>query len=79
MSLLEFVLEDEQRRGPFGPARRRWANSAYATVESVGHGEMILFQSDPFFVRSYCEGSGRLLLNAIVLGPGLGTATPLPW
>ena len=59
-------------------ARRRWANTAYAAVESLGHGQIILFHSDPFF-RCYCEGSGRLLLNAILLGPGLGTDAPLPW
>jgi hypothetical protein len=59
-------------------ARQRWANTAYATVESVGHGQIILFAGDPFF-RGYWEGAGRLLLNAVLLGPGAGTSTPVPW
>ena len=59
-------------------ARKRFATSAYATVERVGDGQVILFAFDPFF-RGYFEGSGRLLLNAVFLGPGLGTSQPLPW
>ncbi|MEK6676030.1 MAG: M14 family metallopeptidase [Planctomycetota bacterium] len=59
-------------------ARERWRDTAYATVERVGQGQIILFASDPFF-RGYFEGSGRLLLNAIVLGPGFGTSAPIPW
>jgi hypothetical protein len=75
-------LMDEQRvrlSGLMWPeARERWAGSAYATVERVGAGQIILFATDPFF-RAYFEGSGRLLLNAILLGPGLGTSQPVPW
>ncbi len=59
-------------------ARSRLAGSAYATVERVGSGQVILFATDPFF-RGYFEGSGRLLLNAMILGPGLGASTPIPW
>lgn len=59
-------------------ARRHWANTAYATVESVGRGQIILFSADPFF-RGYWEGTGRLLVNAVLLGPGMGTSTPVPW
>jgi hypothetical protein len=59
-------------------ARKRWAGTAYATVERVGSGQIVLFASDPFF-RGYFEGSGRLLLNAMILGPGLGTSQPVPW
>ncbi|MCH7720034.1 MAG: hypothetical protein IH988_03465, partial [Planctomycetes bacterium] len=72
--------EDELRlSGLLWPeARSRWANTAYATIERVGNGQLILFASDPF-VRGYLEGSGRLLLNAIILGPGMGTQQPLPW
>ena len=39
---------------------------------------MILFVSDPFY-RGYMEGSGRLFLNALILGPGMGTSQPVPW
>ena len=59
-------------------AGRRWAETAYATVEAVSKGQSILFANDPFF-RGYFEGSLRLLLNAIVLGPGMGASPPLPW
>ena len=46
--------------------------------ESVGHGQVILFAADPTF-RGYFEGSARLFLNAVLLGPGMGASTPLPW
>ena len=59
-------------------ARERWAQTAYATVERVGRGQIILFPNDPFF-RGYFEGSGRLLLNALILGPGFGASQPIPW
>lgn len=59
-------------------ARERWANAAYATVERIGRGQIILFAADPFF-RAYTEATGRLLLNALLLGPGLGTSQPVPW
>jgi len=59
-------------------ARERLADTAYATVESVGRGQIVLIASDPFF-RGYLEGSGRLLLNAVILGPGMGTSQPVPW
>ncbi|MFH1892159.1 MAG: hypothetical protein ABIK83_05685 [Candidatus Zixiibacteriota bacterium] len=54
-------------------ARQRWANSAYATCERIGKGQLILFADDPTF-RGYFHGTARLLLNAIFLGPGFGTA-----
>jgi hypothetical protein len=59
-------------------ARERLANTAYATAERVGYGQIILFASDPFF-RGYLEGTGRLLLNALLFGPGAGTSQPVPW
>jgi hypothetical protein len=59
-------------------ARERLANTAYVTVERIGHGQIILFASDPFF-RGYLEGTGRLLLNALLLGPGIGTSQAIPW
>ena len=59
-------------------ARERLANTAYATVERVGYGQVILFATDPF-LRGFFEGSGRLLLNALLLGPGMGTSQPVPW
>ena len=59
-------------------ARQRIANSAYATVERKGNGQVILFAYDPFH-RAYFQGTGRLMLNAVLLGPGLGTSQSIPW
>ncbi len=59
-------------------AKQRSANTAYATVERLGNGQVILFANDPFF-RGYYEGTGRLLLNAVILGPGMGASQPNPW
>lgn len=59
-------------------ARTRWAGTAYATVENLGEGQIILFADDPFF-RAYFHGSGRLLINSLLLGPGLGTSQRIPW
>ncbi|MEW5702751.1 MAG: M14 metallopeptidase family protein [Candidatus Zixiibacteriota bacterium] len=59
-------------------ARERWAKTAYATRERVEKGQIVLFAGDPFF-RAYFHGTKRLLENAILLGPGLGTSQPIPW
>jgi len=59
-------------------ARQRIADSAYATVESVGRGQIILFAVDPTY-RMWLAAQQRLLKNAILLGPGLGTSQPVPW
>lgn len=53
----------------------RLADSAAATVERVGSGQLILFAQDPNFRGAY-RGSSQLLLNAILLGPGCGTNQP---
>ncbi|MBL7187367.1 MAG: hypothetical protein ISS70_13680 [Phycisphaerae bacterium] len=59
-------------------ARQRIAQTAYATVESVGRGQIILFATDPTY-RMWLGGAQRLFLNAVLLGPGMGTSQPLPW
>ena len=38
----------------------------------------ILFAGTPN-TRGHWYGAERLLLNALLLGPGLGTATTAPW
>ena len=59
-------------------ARLRIADTAYATVESVGRGQIILFATDPT-LRMWMAGAQRLFLNAVLLGPGLGASQPVPW
>ena len=52
-------------------AQHRIANTAYLTRERLGNGQVILFSGQPNF-RGSTRGTNRLLLNAIVYGPGLG-------
>jgi hypothetical protein len=59
-------------------ARARWAETVYASRDRVGSGQVILFASLPNF-RGYYHGAERLLLNALFLGPGFGTATRVAW
>jgi hypothetical protein len=59
-------------------ARERLADSAYATVESSGAGQVILFATPPDF-RAWFPATTRLLANAIVYGPGVGANQPLGW
>ncbi len=59
-------------------ARARMANSAWCTRERVGNGQIILLAQDPVF-RGYWHGTARVLKNAIVFGPGMGTSQPVPW
>ena len=53
-------------------ARNRWEKTAYVTREQYGKGQIILFLGEPNF-RSYFYGTGRMLINSILLGPGFGT------
>jgi hypothetical protein len=59
-------------------ARQRWASSAYATREPKGKGQIILIAGDPTF-RGAFPGTERLLLNALLLGPGCGTQAAVEW
>jgi hypothetical protein len=59
-------------------AKERLSDTAYATVERVGRGQIILFATDPTY-RMWLPGMQRLILNAILLGPGMGTSQPIPW
>ena len=57
-------------------AAQRVTNAAYLTRESKGNGQVILFAGQPV-VRGATKGTERLLLNAIVYGPGLGASNPI--
>lgn len=57
-------------------AAQRVTNSAYLTRESKGNGQIIMFAGQPV-VRGGTKGTERLLLNAIVYGPGLGAETAI--
>ncbi|HXV75739.1 MAG TPA: M14 family zinc carboxypeptidase [Candidatus Polarisedimenticolaceae bacterium] len=59
-------------------AAGRLALTAYATRESLGRGQVVLFLSEPEF-RGFTLGTRRLLVNAILYGPGLGTEWSNPW
>lgn len=52
-------------------AAQRIANSAYLTREKMQNGQIILFAGQPNY-RGSTRGTNRLLLNAVVYGPGLG-------
>ncbi len=75
-----FAPEDSLRlSGLLWPeARERWADTAYLTRERIGRGQLVLFVSDPC-ERGTLEASERAFLNAVMLGPGLGTTRRWPW
>jgi len=57
-------------------AAQRVTNTAYLTRERKGNGQLIMFAGQPV-VRGGTKGTARLLLNAIVYGPGLGAEHPI--
>lgn len=57
-------------------AQQRLANAAYLVREAHGRGQIILFADSPMF-RGSSLGTNRLLLNALVYGPGLGASQPI--
>jgi|AMFO01.1.fsa_nt_gi Zinc carboxypeptidase. len=59
-------------------AAGRLAGTAYLTREAVGRGQVILFLDHPAF-RDTTLATRRLLINAILYGPGVGTRWPSPW
>jgi hypothetical protein len=59
-------------------AAGRLARTAYATRESKGNGQIVLFLERPEF-RGVTLGTRRLLVNAVLYGPGLGTRWSRPW
>jgi hypothetical protein len=59
-------------------ARARWAETVYAARDAVGDGQAIVFTGPPNY-RGYYHASERMLLNALFLGPGFGTAARVDW
>jgi hypothetical protein len=59
-------------------AAARLSGTAYATREAVGRGQVILFAESPTF-RRWMKESERMFLNAVLMGPGLGTRWSRPW
>jgi len=79
-TVARFARQEEIRvSGLLWPeARARLANTAYCTRDRLGKGQVILFSDQPNF-RAFFRGSERLLLNAILYGPGLGTNRTPEW
>jgi hypothetical protein len=59
-------------------AAARLARTAYAVREGVGRGQVILFADHPVY-RRWMRESERMFVNAVLLGPGLGTRWSAPW
>jgi hypothetical protein len=59
-------------------ARERWAKTTWLAREAKGKGQIVMFATPPNF-RGYFRGAERLLLNAMLLGPGLGTRSSIEW
>ena len=59
-------------------AAGRVAHTAYAVRQAVGRGQIIVFADEPA-LRGYTLGTRRMLVNAILWGPGLGTRWSSPW
>ncbi len=59
-------------------ARDRWAGTAYATHESNGSGQVVLFAGNPN-MRAYFYGTRQMLLNAVLYGPGMGSRFNSPY
>jgi hypothetical protein len=57
-------------------AAHRLANAAWVTREGLGKGQVILFAAPPAF-RASTLGMARVLHNALIYGPGLGTTQPV--
>jgi hypothetical protein len=75
-----FAEENELRiSGLLWPeARERWAETVFASREGYGNGQVILFAVDPNF-RGYFHNTERMFLNALFLGPGMGTHQTIKW
>ncbi|MBU8869546.1 MAG: hypothetical protein KOO60_01610 [Gemmatimonadales bacterium] len=73
------AVDDMHLGGLLWPeAAARLSQTAYSTRESVGRGQIILFADNPVF-RRWMMDSERMMINAVLMGPGLGTRWSAPW
>ncbi len=68
------VAPDEPLLSGFGwkEALERWKGAAVVQVEEAGRGRVVTFGADPVF-RGVWRGSESVFLNAVLLGPSLGS------
>jgi hypothetical protein len=68
------VAPDEPLLSGFGwkEALERWKGAAVVQLEEVGRGRVVSFAADPVF-RGVWRGSETVFLNAVLLGPSLGS------
>lgn len=59
-------------------AAGRIAHTGYVMRQRRGSGQVILFANHPTY-RGWVRDTERMLLNAVLYGPGLGTSRPNPW
>jgi hypothetical protein len=59
-------------------AAARIAHTGYCVREGAGRGQVVLFADHPVYRRWMAE-SERMFVNAVLLGPGLGTRWSSPW
>ena len=70
------VAPDEPLLSGFGwkEALERWKGAAVVQLEERGRGRVVTFSADPVF-RGVWLGSETVFLNAVLLGPSLGSRT----
>jgi hypothetical protein len=75
-----FASDDNLRlSGVLWPeAVERLSGSSYLIREAHGRGQFISFLGNPAY-RAGFHGSARLLINAALLGPGMGARQSIPW
>ncbi len=68
------VAPDEPLLSGFGwkEALERWKGAAVVQLEESGQGRVVSFAADPVF-RGVWKGSETVFLNAVLLGPSLGS------
>ncbi len=58
--------------------QERWKSTVFATTESHGKGQIILFAGEPNS-RAYFYGTRQMFINALMYGPGFGSRFEGPY